>query len=173
MELGLRIAALRRKQGLTQEQLARQLNTTRQAVSKWESGKSEPDIATLIRLGEMFEVSMDYLLLGIDHTSPTMPPSKEAKKHSIIREEDKRWLIPSLIILIIGIAILLLLPLFASLYQSCAPWPRLTYANQYLRQWPLLGVVLLGVVITIVGAGGLTWIFRDIIKRILKEYFTF
>lgn len=173
MELGTRIAALRKRHGMTQEQLAQHLGTTRQAVSKWESGKSEPDVATLIRLGELFRVTMDYLLLGVSSDSPSVSLPKEEKPHRYLREEDKRWLVPFLIILIIGIAILLLLPLFASLYQSCAPWPKFTNANLYLTQWPLLGVVLLGAVVTIAGVSGLAWIFRDEVKKIVEEYLTF
>lgn len=66
MGVGKRIAELRKKQGLTQEQLAEMLSTTRQAVSKWESEKSTPDIVYVISMGKIFGVSMDYLLLGME-----------------------------------------------------------------------------------------------------------
>lgn len=65
MHVGKRIAELRRKQGLTQEQLGQLLGTTRQAVSKWESGKSNPDLDYVIHMGMLFRVSMDELLLGV------------------------------------------------------------------------------------------------------------
>ena len=64
MELKDRIAAVRRAAGLTQEQLGALLGVTRQAVSKWESGQTAPDAATLAALCEQLHVSADYVLLG-------------------------------------------------------------------------------------------------------------
>ena len=60
--LGKRIAAHRKRIGLTQEALAEQLNVTAQAVSKWENDQSCPDIATLPKLCEIFGISTDELL---------------------------------------------------------------------------------------------------------------
>ena len=64
MELKDRIAAVRKAAGLTQEQLGELLGVTRQAVSKWESGQTAPDAATLAALCEQLHVSADYVLLG-------------------------------------------------------------------------------------------------------------
>ena len=64
MELKDRIAAVRKAAGLTQEQLGELLGVTRQAVSKWESGQTSPDAATLAALCEKLCVSADYILLG-------------------------------------------------------------------------------------------------------------
>ena len=55
---------LRARQGLTQEQLAETLNVSRQSVSKWESGQSFPEMDTILKLCERFQVSMDTLLRG-------------------------------------------------------------------------------------------------------------
>ena len=52
----------RKKLGLTQEKLAKLLNTTRQNVSNWETGYNIPSIELLIKLADFFEVSTDYLL---------------------------------------------------------------------------------------------------------------
>ncbi len=60
--LGKRIAAQRKKLGLTQDQLAERLGVTAQAVSKWENDQSCPDITTLPRLAEIFGTSTDALL---------------------------------------------------------------------------------------------------------------
>ena len=62
MTLGKRIAANRRRLGLTQDQLAEQLGITAQAVSKWENDQSCPDITMLPKLAEIFGVSTDELL---------------------------------------------------------------------------------------------------------------
>lgn len=55
---------LRARRGLTQEQLAEELNVSRQSVSKWESGAAFPEMDTLLRLCELYEVSLDLLLRG-------------------------------------------------------------------------------------------------------------
>ena len=53
---------LRKKAGYSQEELAEKMGVTRQSVSKWESGQSIPDIEKIIRISDLFEVSIDYLL---------------------------------------------------------------------------------------------------------------
>lgn len=64
MELNERIAAVRKADGLTQEQLGELVGVTRQAVSKWESGQTVPDTITMGRLCLALHVSADYVLLG-------------------------------------------------------------------------------------------------------------
>lgn len=56
------IAFLRKQKGMTQEELAKTLGVTNQAVSKWESGQCCPDIQLLPNLAKLFEVSVDELL---------------------------------------------------------------------------------------------------------------
>ena len=52
----------RRKQlGMTQEELAKELNVSRSAISNWEIGRNYPDITTLIELAQMYQVSLDEL----------------------------------------------------------------------------------------------------------------
>ena len=55
---------LRARQGLTQEQLAETLGVSRQSVSKWESGLSFPEMDTILKLCDLFSVSLDTLLRG-------------------------------------------------------------------------------------------------------------
>ena len=62
MILAEKIALLRRQNGWSQEELADQLNVSRQAVSKWEGGTSIPDLDKILKLSALFEVSTDYLL---------------------------------------------------------------------------------------------------------------
>lgn len=57
---------LRRKNQLSQEQLAERLGVSRQAVAKWEAGQSWPDLENVIALGECFGVSLDSLLKNQD-----------------------------------------------------------------------------------------------------------
>ncbi len=60
------IISLRKSRGITQEQLAEAINISAQAVSKWETGASQPDTLTLPLIAEYFNVSIDYLYYGKD-----------------------------------------------------------------------------------------------------------
>ena len=62
MTLGQRIQELRKRAGLTQEQLAEQLGVTRQAVSKWESDNGVPELDALIALSWYFKLTLGELL---------------------------------------------------------------------------------------------------------------
>lgn len=59
-----RIQELRRRKGLSQEQLAEILGVSRQAVSKWEGGQSLPEVEKLIAMSALFDVTVDYILKG-------------------------------------------------------------------------------------------------------------
>lgn len=58
------ISNLRKKKGITQEQLATALNISPQAVSKWETNTSQPDTQTLPIIADYFGVSIDWLFYG-------------------------------------------------------------------------------------------------------------
>ena len=62
MTFSEKLMDLRRKSGMSQEQLADRLGVTRQSVSKWESGTAMPELVKLISLSELFGVSVDYLV---------------------------------------------------------------------------------------------------------------
>ena len=62
MILADKIIALRKKNGLSQEELAEKMGVSRQSVSKWEGAQSVPDLNKIIALSEIFGVSTDYLL---------------------------------------------------------------------------------------------------------------
>ncbi len=62
MTLGEKIAKLRKEYNYTQEQLADILGVSRQSISKWESDITYPETEKLIKMGKLFECSMDYLL---------------------------------------------------------------------------------------------------------------
>ena len=63
--VGENIKKTRNKIGITQEELAEKINVTRQAVSNWENGKTEPDIETLTKIAQIFDISIDELVDGI------------------------------------------------------------------------------------------------------------
>ena len=64
MEFHKKLYELRKKNGLSQEELAGKLNVTRQTISKWELGESTPDMEKLVMLGDYFNISLDELVLG-------------------------------------------------------------------------------------------------------------
>lgn len=75
MILSEKIIHLRKQKGWSQEQLAEQLNISRQSVSKWESGTSIPDLDKIIKLSKIFEVSTDYLIKDeIEETASEILP---------------------------------------------------------------------------------------------------
>lgn len=62
MSFGEKLQQLRKEKGLSQEDLAHQLNVSRQAVSKWESQNGYPEIEKMILISDLFQVSLDYLM---------------------------------------------------------------------------------------------------------------
>jgi transcriptional regulator with XRE-family HTH domain len=74
MNMADRIQYLRKVKGISQEELADKVGVSRQAVSKWESEQSSPDLEKVITMSEYFEVTTDYILKGIE------PVADENKK---------------------------------------------------------------------------------------------
>jgi transcriptional regulator with XRE-family HTH domain len=81
MTIGKRIAQLRRKAELKQDDLAQMLEVSPQAVSKWENDLSCPDIGLLPQLAQILGVSVDELLSGKEELQPlvTLVPEDERK----------------------------------------------------------------------------------------------
>lgn len=77
--IGKRIAALRREKGLKQEELARTLDVSSQAVSKWENDQSCPDISLLPKLAKLLGVTVDTLLTGEEKPATVLKPAAERK----------------------------------------------------------------------------------------------
>ena len=64
MSVGQRIAELRKQQNISQLQLAKTLNISRQAVSKWENDQAMPDTENMIRLADILDTDIEYLSSG-------------------------------------------------------------------------------------------------------------
>lgn len=77
MEFQEQLYLLRKKQGLSQEELANIIGVSRQAVQKWESGAARPDLDNLMALAQYLGISLDELV-GNGQTSSAVPPSKAA-----------------------------------------------------------------------------------------------
>lgn len=102
MEFNERLIELRKEAGLSQESLAERLNISRQAISKWERGESTPDIDNLKVLGQIYNVSMDYLLLGKKETILNEVSEKEPNPNSSNKYKVCIWAA-------IGIGVIILL----------------------------------------------------------------
>lgn len=88
MSLGNKLAAARRAKNLTQEQLAEQLDVTRQAVSRWESDAAYPETDKIVRMAQILEVSCDYLLQdGVDEKGA---PAKSPVTRLLKQAQGKR-----------------------------------------------------------------------------------
>ena len=104
------LADLRMKNGMTQLQLAEALNYSDKAVSKWERGESLPDLEVLIRIAEIYEVDLDYLI-SADHNDRFSSSPKERQKRArrnyffiTVMAVLLVWLIASLVfIILVGI----------------------------------------------------------------------
>lgn len=64
MEFNKMLYDLRKKKGISQEELANEINVTRQTISKWELGESTPDMEKMIALSNYFDITLDELVLG-------------------------------------------------------------------------------------------------------------
>lgn len=67
MDFGSKLKQMRTKLGLSQEQFAESLGVTRQTIASWEKGKTYPDIGSVLKLSDLYEVSLDELLKEDSH----------------------------------------------------------------------------------------------------------
>lgn len=107
MNFSEKILTLRKSKNLTQEQLAEQLNISRQSISKWESGQAIPEIDKIVEISNIFDVTTDYLLKPseIDVLSIKTEILERQQQQMLIREK-KRRVIQDCIIYCVGIYLL-------------------------------------------------------------------
>ena len=82
MEFNNKLYQLRKQKGLSQEELANRLNVSRQTVSKWEVGDSTPDMEKLVAISDLFEISLDELVMG----KAPVHPEQNSNKSEIVSE---------------------------------------------------------------------------------------
>ena len=80
MNLGETIYRLRTEKQLSQGELAEMLEVSRQSISKWENNSAVPELEKLLRLSEIFEVSLDELVKGAEKTKDIPPEVRTEKK---------------------------------------------------------------------------------------------
>ena len=126
MTLADRIQQLRKQKGISQEELADRVGVSRQAVSKWESEQSVPDMDKIILLSDYFEVTTDYLLRGIE----PVPPAEEKKA------DGRIFTIVATVLNLIGVLV------------TCAVWYETQQAGSLI-----IGVVFLALGCMVFGIG--------------------
>lgn len=82
MDFNNRLYELRKKKGLSQEELAGRINVSRQTVSKWEVGDSTPDMEKMIALSDLFEISLDELVLGREYDDKNVDGSSSERQQN-------------------------------------------------------------------------------------------
>lgn len=105
------ISDLRKKNGMTQQDLASKLNYTDKAISKWERGESVPDVIVLKQIADLFGVTVDYLLCA-EHEEPepvSAAPSEDSKKQQSVRT---RGFVTGMSVLMVWLAALVFFIIF-------------------------------------------------------------
>ena len=91
MDLGKKILELRKKENLSQEQLAEKMNVTRQTISKWELNETTPDIKQAKELSKLFKISLDELTEN-DITTLVMQKVSNTEKLAGLVLKVSKWL---------------------------------------------------------------------------------
>jgi len=140
------IYRLRRKRGLSQEQLAEQLGVSRQAVSKWESGQSVPELDKLQALSRCFGVTLDQLMGEGEELSPLQ---KNAEQEVPLNTEKKVGVVLCLLgavcLLFSGVLLLVDPEAYARLNASSA----VTLNGSAILQFYAAAVMLLGLALVL------------------------
>lgn len=94
MNFGDKLSALRRENNVTQEQLAEYLGVSRQAISKWESCTAYPETDKLIKMCELFDCSLDYLLRDGEKEKKRSESKAEKKTAKEYKSKKTLWGLP-------------------------------------------------------------------------------
>ncbi len=110
-QIGANIVSYRKRLGMTQARLADKLNYSDKAVSKWERGESVPDVQTLIQLAELFDVTVNDLLVDPDalpeNTGAVERVMGKVAEKTLKRKADKRIILKLTSLLVWFVALLL------------------------------------------------------------------
>lgn len=140
MEFNVKLQKLRKRKGLTQEEMAEVLYVSRTAISKWESGRGFPNIESLKAISKFFAVSLDELLSGEEIL-------EIAEKDHKQRERTARDLVFGL--LDCSMALLLFLPFFGQTMDGAIKAVSLLTLNDIQPYLKTTYIAFLGVMIAL------------------------
>ena len=125
MEICERLKEARKNTGMTQEQVAEKIMVSRVTLSHWENGKSLPDIASLINLSNLYNISLDELVKG--DSKMTDKVKKDAKNSQV---NSRLILTTGILIIVVGIIYAFSLILGGGFEEFC----------EAAIKWVLLGI---------------------------------
>ena len=107
MEIGNKIKEARNGAGLTQNQAAEKIMVSRQTISNWENGKTMPDIVSVIKMSDLYHISLDELLKGDQKMTEHL-----AESTNVVKSNKKLTgaIILNIVLMILLIALNMLLP---------------------------------------------------------------
>jgi len=126
LKIGRFIALCRKKEGLTQMQLAQKLCITDRAVSKWETGRALPDSSIMLELCEILKITVNDLLCGEVVSMDNYNSELEKRLLEMVKqkeESDRRLLTLEWVIAILSL-IILFVPIFFAAYFPMEDWLR-------------------------------------------------
>lgn len=112
MKFNEKLLEIRKKQGLSQEELGMELQVLRQTISKWESGQSYPDFQRLVMLSDYFNMTLDELVKGIDVQDVREKNMTDEKVASIYMDVESGKATLKKILTIISYVVIALIALF-------------------------------------------------------------
>ncbi len=112
MDLGNKLLSLRKKEGLSQEEVADKLGVSRQTVSKWETNQSMPDFDKIMPLCNLYGISSDELLGGkkVDVTTKSMDDSFDKKANEEVVRKRAQFVSGGVLLYFVAIAWFMLMP---------------------------------------------------------------
>lgn len=153
MTIGEKIQRCRKGQKMSQEELAGMLGVSRQAVSKWELNESIPDTENVIELGNIFGVSLDYLLKE-DIEDPNLRMVSEGAQNSgdiqTPRKEEKRRLRHPLVLVLVVVTVLYMI------------W-------MITHDAPMIGIVSIFNIWTLFGMGYVIYLVVKALKKYIQK----
>ena len=129
MNIGEQINNLRKQHGLSQDDFANLFNVSRQTISNWENGKSLPDIVSIIRMSDLYDVSLDELLKG------DKVLMEKIEKDAMAVKVEKKIIKFAWISIVLGVIVIIL----GNIFEDN---PVIDFINGALP-WILLGLMLL------------------------------
>lgn len=125
MEIGVKLKDARTRAGMTQEKVAEEIQVTRQTISNWENEKSFPDIVSVIKLSNLYDVSLDKLLKGDEEMIEHLE-----KSTNIVKSNQKL-----ILAILVNVGLLILFILFNGLIIRN---PHLILGSSTVKWWFLM-----------------------------------
>ena len=114
MEINQKLKEARMNSGLTQEQVAEKIMVSRQTISNWETGKSLPDIVSVINMSDLYQISLDELLKGDQKMK-----EKLEKDASNFKKNKQLILTTGILILVVAIVYFVSLCIGGAFHDFC------------------------------------------------------